>query len=283
MKNLDTEFMAEIVQRWTLAVASEDEMPPRMPVRVLTGEALEVAQVVEKHYQNDVDSRGKPRLGLHSAGEKSGVTPALAAELRELSMVLGDVQGDYVRLAQKLSSAPIERAEHVLSELKAVLSFALEGGDTPDAAAQLAQLRVGYDDTSSHDSLALALQGYAGLAEEHRDAIAGIGGISEDVINEAIQLAYDLRQRSADRKGGEFAKEQQDLLALRNRLISALSRRMSAARRTIRFVFRDHPDVIAKATSDYLRTNKRRSREKAAEAGIGTDDTQGLATPKFGE
>jgi hypothetical protein len=283
MKNLDSEFMAEIVGRWTLAVAAEEEMPPRMPVRVFTGEALDVAQVVEKHYEDDIDNRGKPRLGLHSAGERSGITPTLAAELRELSMAVGDVQGDYVRLAQKLSSAPIERAEHVLSELKAVLSFVLEAGDTPDGAAQLAQLREAYDNTSSHDGLALALQGYAGLAEEHQDVLAGIGGISEGVIDEAIQLAYDLRQRSADRKGGEFAQEQRDILALRNRLISALYRRMTAARRAIRFVFRDYPDVVEKASSDYLRNNKRRSRERAAEVITGNENTLELATPQLAE
>lgn len=281
MQNLDTEFMAELVARWSEAVRHEEEMPPRMPVRVFASEALEVAQVVEKHYQNDVDGRGNSRLGLRSAGEKSGVTPALAAELRELAMVLGDVQGDYTRMAQKLSTAPIERAEHVLSELKAVLSFVLEGGDNPDGEAQLGQLREAYDETSSHDGLAMALQGYAGLADEHKDTIRGIGGVSENLVNEAIQLSYDLRQRSADRKGGDFTQEQSDLLALRNRLVSALHRRMTAARRTIRFVFRDHPDVITKASSDYLRSTKRKSRANAAEVVTGTEDTQELATPIF--
>jgi hypothetical protein len=55
-----------------------------------------------------------------------------------------------------------------------------------------------------------------------------------------------------------------------------------AARRTIRFVFRDYPDIVRKASSDYLRSVKRNSRGRPSDVSTitGTEDTQEATTPE---
>src|SRR5690606_76929 len=124
----------------------------------------------------------------------------------------------------------IQRADELLSEFRAVLSFLLETGDNPKGEAQLARLRDEYDDAYSHDAIALALEGFAELADQNRAAIISLGSVDESLISEALQVAQALRQRSADRLTGKVAQEQREVMKQRNRLIGALTERLTNAR-----------------------------------------------------
>jgi hypothetical protein len=74
-------------------------------------------------------------------------------------------------------------------------------------------------------------------------------------------VARAVRQRSADKLAGQAVDEQRALMALRNRLVSALVRKMKDARRAFRFVFRDYPELARRSSSEYLRTQRRRHRQ----------------------
>jgi hypothetical protein len=241
-----------------------------------------VASTIDRHFEDEELQAGIVRVGLHSAAAGGGVSREVATEIRELSMAVGEVNNDYKKLLEKMSNANVQEGEELLSELRAVLSFLLESGENPTGAEQLQRLRDEYDDVQSHDGMAIALQGYAGLAADYKEQIDRLGGITPDLIDRATQLSFDLRQRSGERMNGNFAQEQKDMMRLRNRMVSALYKRVHAARRTIRFVFRDYPDIVRKASSDYLRSVKRNSRGRTSDVSAitGTEDTQEATTPE---
>jgi hypothetical protein len=278
----DQEALAQVVERWTQLTKDEEEMPPRMPLKIFTAEAMDVASTIDRHFEDEVVHDGIVRVGLRSAATEGGVSREVATEIRELSMAVGEVNNDYKKLLEKMSNAIVQEGEELLSELRAVLSFLLESGDNPTGAEQLQRLRDEYDDVQSHDGMAIALQGYAGLAADYKEQIDRIGGLTPGLIDRATQLSFDLRQRSGERMNGNFAQEQKDMMRLRNRMVSALYKRMNTARRTIRFVFREHPDIVRKASSDYLRSHKRVSRARTSDVSTltGSEDTQEAPTPE---
>ena len=174
----------------------------------------------------------------------------------------------------------------LLLGLPATLSFILEDGNHPEGETQLAQLRDEFNEVYSHDAMALALEGYSELASQQKPAFEEMGVVDAAIIDEALQIADALRQRSADRLVGGSADDRKALMQLRNRLVGALQDKMANARRTIRFVFRAHPEIVDKAASRYFRETKRRSRAKAAEVDeviTGTEDTQEIALSSSAE
>lgn len=280
---LDKALLNEIVERWSRRTAQQAEEVPRLPLDVLLGEVVDVAAVIENNFKTTVVG-GKIRPGLDSVAGNSGVTVETATELRELQAAVSEVQQRYLSLADATSPGSVERADELLSEFRAVLGFLLENGENSTGEAQLARLREQYDDAHSHDAIALALEGYAELASQYQEDIAGLGGVDEELIPEALEVARDLRQRSADRLAGKIAQEQRDLMKLRNRLIGALNERVSRARRTVRFVFRSEPEIIRKVSSEYSRNMKRKARSKSSSdistsSITGTEDTIEAATP----
>jgi hypothetical protein len=52
-------------------------------------------------------------------------------------------------------------------------------------------------------------------------------------------------------------------MGLCNRLVGALSTRVRTARKSIRFVFRDYPEIVRSAASSYSRERQRRYRNQA--------------------
>lgn len=283
MKNtrLDKALLNEIVERWSQRTAQQQEEVPRLPLDALLGEVVDVAAVIDNNFESTVRG-GKSRPGLDSVVAHSGVTAETATELRELQAAVSEVQQRYISLADATSPGSVERADDLLSEFRAVLGFLLENGENPKGEAQLAKLREAYDSAHSHDAMALALEGYAELSSQYRADIVGLGGVDENLIPEALEVARALRQRSADRLTGKVAQEQRDLMKLRNRLVGALNERMSRARRTVRFVFRHEPETIRKVSSEYFRNMKRKSRSKTetpTSPTIGTEDTIEVTTP----
>lgn len=259
---LDRDVISGLVDRWSAVTAEQEEERARIPLKVLLGEAVDLAEVIDKHYE-DTTTHGKVRRGLNSVSGKGAIHAKTSTEIRELQVAVAFVQSRYLVLVEKASSAPIDQADEILNELRSALSFVLEDGNHPSGEEQLEKLRTEYGDVTSHDGLAMALEGYAELAAQHKEALLELGGFEGDWITQAFQVAQALRQRSADRLTGQIPQEQQDTLRLRNRLLGALMDRMRNARRAIRYVFRDYPEIATKSGSDYSRSRRRALRKNA--------------------
>lgn len=277
------ELRSKLVKKWAAATEATVEQVPRLPLDALLGEATDLVALLEKHFETKVI--GGEKIGLDAVAAQSGVTAETAGEIWELVAAISEVKGRYVSEAKK-SDDTLVRADEILSELRAVLSFLLEDGHHPEGAAQVAQLREEYDGAHSHDALALALEGFSHLASQNEAAITALGIVDAGIINEALKVADALRRRSADRLVGTVDDKREELMKLRNRLVAALQDRMNNARRTIRFVFRGHPGIVEKAGSRYFRDSKRKSRVKSSPDGItssevitGTEDTMEMKTP----
>jgi hypothetical protein len=279
-KAISQALRSEIVDRWSKKVELQEEQLPKIPLDALLGEATDLAAVVTKYFEPQVID-GK-EVGLESVATQSGVTKETADEIWELQTAVSEVKSRYVSLAKE-SDATVVRADELLSELPATLSFILEDGHHPEGETQLAQLRGEFSEVYSHDAMALALEGYSELASQHKTAFEEMGVVDAAIINEALQVADALRQRSADRLVGNSADDRKALMQLRNRLVGALQDKMANARRTIRFVFRGHPDIVDKAASRYFRQAKRRSRAKTVDVITGTEDTQEIAPSNSAE
>ncbi len=190
------------------------------------------------------------------------MSQSLASEIRELQLAVGSVQNDYEVLLEKVNDQPIVRVEELLREFKAALSFILEDGEHEEGELQLEKLRELYSDERTHDGMARAVESYANLARDYSAEVSKIDGFGPELFDEALQVANALRQRSADRLAGNLVSEQREVLGLRNRLLGALNDRMRQGRRAFRFVFRDYPEIAAKAGSDYERERRRARRQK---------------------
>jgi hypothetical protein len=90
--------------------------------------------------------------------------------------VLQAAQTRYQLLVTTPEAAPTERAQFILSELRATLEWHFGDNVLGEHDAQLARLIESHDTASAHDALAAALFDFAALAENHRAAIAGLGG-----------------------------------------------------------------------------------------------------------
>jgi hypothetical protein len=161
----------------------------------------------------------------------------------------------------------MERAQFVLAELRSGLGFLFDDGIIDDNDARLERLAAAYDEAFSQDDVAAALDAYAVLGEQNRDKLAGLGGFDASVIEEAPQLAKQLRDRSADKLIATPGSDERAALEIRNRLITLLWDRMSRVRAVARYVFRHQPELVRKTTSSYARrTRNKRNRDKAASA-----------------
>jgi hypothetical protein len=258
--SLNREALDAIIERWSELTEQEAEAQPKAPLRTLLGEAVDLAELVDQYFKT-VSVLGKTRLGLESLGGRGGITPQTSTEIRELQTAIGHVQSRYLVSVEQVSTASVERSEELLKEFRAALAFLLEDGEHATGEEQLARLRDEYDDVTSHDGTALALESYAELASQYREELESLGGFDTSNIIEARAMAVALRQRSAERLTGDTAQRQRELLGLRNRVVSALTTRMLNARRAIRFVFRDYPAIVRQAGSEYARRRKREWRE----------------------
>lgn len=259
--NMDEILMNELVERWAEATQNEEEESLHLPFAVFLGEAVDLASVIQANFlPRERDGLKMP--GLQSVAETGTVTAQTPDELRELAMAVGAVRARLRKLVEQAGRDTVEEADEVLDELRASLTFVLEdsGGI---AEEQLERLNDDHRSANSHDEMALALQSYAELADEHKEALQQISTFAAELPAQARGYAQALRQRSADRLTGEAATQAQSAMRLRNRLIGALSSRMRNARKAIRFVFRKHPEIVRASASSYSRDRKRRYRNQA--------------------
>ena len=267
INTINKQLEEQVLARWAERTVTLPEERSRVPIKVLLGEALDLARVIENNYAT-TEFGGKTRLGLDSIAGVHGVTPVTATEIRELQLAVSAAQADYLAVLEKADDTPIERSAEILDELRAALSFLLEDGRHPEGAAQLGQLRDQFSRETSHDGIAMALEAYGEIAQRHLRDLRSFGGFEPALVDESLQVARALRERSAERLTGEVAQRKRQTLALRDRLTAALLQRMTAARRAIRYVFRDEPEIVRQASSEYER-RRRRERSESAPTDMG--------------
>lgn len=265
---MNADMIDTIVKRWTDRTATLSDEGPHLPVDALLGEAMDVAEFIETNF-HEQSSKGIVTPGLAAYVKDEGFTAETSTELRELQLAAGTIESRYQNLVQKEEGTTIEEAEALIRELRAALSFVLEDGDHPAGEEQLERLREKEAENRSQDGVALVLDNYRELAREYATELSAVPDYDVGLVDKAIAVAQGLRQRSADALSGNTARQQRELLSLRNRFLTAIAERLKESRRVIRYVFRDHPDLVKKATSRYARTSKRRARQVSDVSEVG--------------
>jgi len=240
-----------LAKSWARRAAGSQPPLPGVPHHVFVGEALELALFLEHYWE--------PRAELGLPGLAALASPTLdertAAELRELALAVMYWEGKYNATYVPPRRAPVERARVVLQELLAALSFVCDAEPKSKRAAQLASVRASLT-TGTYDGFALGLESVARLARDLERKLTPLAGFDATLIDEAVTLAGALRQQSAKKlTSGE-------LRATRMRGSRLLHERITAARSVVKFAFRRHPELVARATGTYRR--ERRSSQRAA-------------------
>jgi hypothetical protein len=259
-----------MLEKWkpeALKVEPIDNLP--VPESVLVGEAVDVSKFCSKYWEARRDESGAVVLPGLELGERPGLfEKTIGSEIFELQEAVHAAHARYLLTVQAAAGAPMERAQFVLAELRSGLGFLFDDGVIDDNDARLERLAAAYDEAFSQDDVAAALDAYSVLGEQNRDKLAGLGGFDATVMQEAPQLAKQLRDRSGDNLIAPGSDERA-ALDIRNRLITLLWDRMSRVRAVARYVFRHHPELIRKTTSAYARrTRNKRNRDKAASAAV---------------
>ena len=233
------------------------------PLHVTLSEAVELSSYVHAYWEPARDSAGNEvRPGLSQAGSKLHL--AIADELLELGEALQTAQTNYLLTVAPVQTNLRARAEFVLSEISAALRWWLEDGTVRKQHPQLSALRSEYADGSdSVDSLATELSDYAALARQEVENLKGLGGFSPALVDEARGLANKLREQRSQHVVPHHARRALDL---RRRLATLLLERVMRVRAAARFVFRNHPEIARKASSNYERRRRALSRQASARA-----------------
>ncbi|MBV1858206.1 MAG: hypothetical protein KUG77_07325, partial [Nannocystaceae bacterium] len=244
-----------------------------VPLHVLLGEATDLAAYVRR-----VWARTEHHPGLSSAARH--IDASISGDLIAL---VEAVQTEHTafRLAAEppVSREVVERAEAVLDELTAVLEFHLDDGVQDERDAGLAALADLYGTrTRSDDALAAALFDFSALADSLRAELDGLGGFEPAVIDEARQLAEQVRQRSA-RSPSELAENATAHRIRRDQLATVLDHKVKLVRAAARFAFRGHASLARESGSVYgrrVRAARRRAASQAAVA-LGESGAQEVA------
>jgi len=256
-----------VADAWAGRAKKSKPFVPALPLHVFVNEAFELAAFIEQHWTASA-AGGLPGLeGL----ARDGFDESCAKEMRELALAVMHWEAREKATYVPAQPPPVERARAVLSELLAALSFVLEDTSrsndarTRAATSALRAVRASVD-TATHDAFALSLESVAELARKHQRALASLPDFDVASIREASALANELRQRSARRLTNDDPRAA--LRDTRARVARLLDERVSVARAAIRFAFRAHPELVARATSEYRRGRRatQRSKKRTASA-----------------
>lgn len=242
------------VWRATAQQIPEAQMKLRYPLHVLQGEAVDLARFFNDYYQTTDD-----RPGLESAASpERHIGPKTGEELLSIRDALQEANTAYLLTAAPGTAAPIARATFLVSEISATLEWLFDDGVEDERDAQLDLVKQTHNSTpESHDAWAAELDDWAALATTYQKEMDGLGGFKVALIQEARDVAADLRNRSATAPKSEEATKAK---LLRDRLAMLLQNRMGAARSAARFVFRNVPNIAREAVSAYERRRRAEAR-----------------------
>lgn len=232
--------------------------PLNIPFHIFLEEAAAAAAAVERRWE--------PRDGLPGfKSARARVPETMPGEVKSLILAVQDAQ---IRLLMLVDPAVVDfgaRARFVLDELEHQLEYTLDDGVDEPADEQLAALKESHSQDKERSSkLALFLDGCAKLASGLRDRmVAADESFDPKLIDEAADLAQRLAvavPRPADSKD-----KAQLATAVRNRLLTLLTRRISVIRKTGAHVFRHHPAIVREMTSAYERRRRAEARRAKQE------------------
>lgn len=265
MSNVETSNMVDgLVHKWDLLTVEEETVALNVPVAVLLGEAVDLAELAKAHLE-PTKKGGQLLPGLNAVFSSGKFTAEMLDELHELQVAATSINARLRNLEDDEESVSVEDAEALVRELRSALGFVLEDSEFNEGEHALDRLRELEAESHSHDELAVVLEGYADLASKYASELGQLGDYSGELPEQAREAAQSLRLRSAMALTGEANRKREEMKSLRDRLLSALATRMRQTRKAMRYVFRDHSEVAYKAGSEYQREAKRRSRRKAAE------------------
>lgn len=260
VRYIDRTLTNALVQHWVSEADQAQELAPNVPLATLAFEGFELACFVE-HYWEPHQELGLPGLKEYVRAQ---FTESIASEIRELSIAVAELQGRYNAEVDPPLVAPVERAEAILSELRRALSFLFDDGVDTIEDGELAQIKQSFGQKSSHDALALSLEGTAYYAHRHRERLKALPRFDDSIIDEALVVGRRMRAQSGLKLRAEPGRKA--LRAERARVTRLLYERMNIARRTIRYAFAEHPHVLRRATSRYRRERRQQQRERSASA-----------------
>jgi hypothetical protein len=232
----------------------------QVPRWVFHAEAMDVVKF-HKRYWEPTQEGGRDLPGLKS-GMKEGslLSEKTGDELRELETAAHELHNRYIETYDRPGPSLIERADDLWREIRAALVFLFDDKVDDARDAQLAKIDADHAGApAGQDAIALRLDDYARLAKTYAASLDGLGTFKAESIDEAIELARTLRERPDEALAMSDATR--DALALRNRFLILMDERIEAVRAAARYVFRDYPDIVQKATSAYLR--KQRAAQRA--------------------
>lgn len=256
MDNDIHEMAQAALAKWSARARGVEEAKFGVPLYSLLGDASDVARLFEQHWRELPFKPNRMLPGFEAIAVTSLLDANTGAEIRELQLAITAAQSDYLVLAQTEDSGPMDRAEFVLQEIRSTLAFLFDDGEHAHADEQLATMERAYPTSGSQDAMALGLQGFADLAERHRDELSNIAGFNVAIIDEARTLAGSLRKRSAQLQARSNANEQRAALSLRNRLLTLLCERVQRVRRGAQYLFRGHPEVLRKFSNQHDRRQR---------------------------
>ncbi len=248
-----------VLEKWLSAASELKQVRTTFstPIRVLLGEAVDLARFTNVYWEPVKDSAGKIlRPGLALAGPKLSST--IGSEILELQEALQTANTNYLLTVAPLQPDVRARAQYVLGEIVAALEWWLDDGVDDDRDQQLAALKAEYaDGSSSADSMASELSDYAALARQEAAGLEGLGGFELSLVDEAESLAKQLRQRPTTPNSPENTRRALDI---RNRVATLLLDRMCQVRAAARFVFRNH-SLIARESGSAFERRRRAARK----------------------
>lgn len=276
------EMSKENLEKWSAAASAVEQIRTSFnpPIRVLLGEAVDLARFTRSYWEPVKDAAGKVlRPGLAQAGSK--LSPSVGSEILELQDALQTAHTDYLLTVAPAQADVRARAEFVLSEITAALEWWLDDGVDDERDKQLASLKAEHADGSmSLDSLAAELADYAALANQEAKGLEGLGGFDIALIAEAESLSRQLRERPTTPAAPENTRRALDL---RNRIGTLLVDRMGQVRAAARFVFRNFPEIYREATSAFERRRRTARKNKPNPlANPGSPVTTNPITPNNG-
>jgi hypothetical protein len=232
-----------------------------VPIRIMLGEAVDLARFTSAYWEPVKDSSGKVlRPGLVLAGPK--LSASIGSDMLELQDALQTANTSYLLTVAPTQPDVRARAQFVLSEIAAALEWWLDDGVDDDRDQQLASLKSEYaDGSTAADTLAAELSDYAALARQEAKGLDGLGGFDMALVDEAEALARQLRERPTTPVSPENTRRALDV---RNRVATLLVDHMTQVRAAARFVFRNQPEIARESTSAFER--RRRNARRASVA-----------------
>ena len=252
-----------VLEKWLAAASAVTQVKNAFstPIRVLLGEAVDLARFTSAYWEPVKDASGKVlRPGLALAGPK--LPTGIGGEILELQDALQTANTNYLLTVVPSQPDVRARALFVLGEIVAALEWWLNDGVEDERDRQLAALKAEYaDGSTAADSLAAELSDFAALARQEASGLQGLGGFDLSLMDEAESLARLLRERPTSPLSPDNTRRALDV---RNRVATLLIDRMSQVRAAARFVFRNHPEIARESSSAFER--RRRHARKAANA-----------------